>query len=186
MRQKNLRITTFEQCTWSYPFGYMDIERSIALAPLSSFAAWRAAIHHSHDQQMALYSPTARPKRERWRIPTHWQLLSAPAELRHTLVYYKESWSTEENKALLLFQGDPPVWPSFSKKSKFWQKDAVLIQRRSSSTFQRSGKQRQLPSYILWALNYMYYNNCINYYYWYLFWLPRWRRRDVPNDYGTG
>ena len=91
-------------------------------------------------------SPSARPKQERRRFQTRRQLFPVP---EHSSVQYtsKESWSEEENKALvefMLFHSDPSVWPSHSKKSKFWQEAALFIQKRTNTVFQRTGNLNKL------------------------------------------
>ena len=53
-----------------------------------------------------------------------------------------ETWSSEENKALVqfvLFHGPEDVWPSHSKNSKFWSEAALFIQRAGRSTAKRTG-----------------------------------------------
>ena len=85
-------------------------------------------------------SPTGHPKREWRRIPLDRRLFSAPES---TGVTCMEMWSEEENKALVkfvLFHGDPAVWPSYSKKSKFRQEAAESVQQRSKVYIKRSGK----------------------------------------------
>ena len=53
-----------------------------------------------------------------------------------------ETWSSEENKALVqfvLFHGPEDVWPLYSKSSKFWSEAALFIQRAGRSTAKRTG-----------------------------------------------
>ncbi len=59
-----------------------------------------------------------------------------------------ETWSVEENKALveyvLFHVGDPDTWPSHSKRSKFWKEAAEFVQQRSKALTKRSGKKEKL------------------------------------------
>ena len=90
-----------------------------------------------------ILSPTGRPKSDRTdrrRIPVGRRLFSAPTISSD--VARKQTWSREEDRALVefvLFHSDPAVWPSHSKKSKFWTEAATFVQQRSKASVQRNG-----------------------------------------------
>lgn len=57
-------------------------------------------------------------------------------------VVVTETWSDEENKALvqfLLFYGPEDSWPSHSKNSKFWSEAALFVQQNGGSPVKRTG-----------------------------------------------
>ena len=91
-----------------------------------------------------ILSPIGRPKSDRAdgrRIPVGRRLFSGPATSSN--VACKQTWSKEEDKALVefvLFHSDPAVWPSHSKKSKFWKDAATFVQQRSKASVQRNGR----------------------------------------------
>ncbi len=80
-----------------------------------------------------------RPKRERRRVPSRKQLFPVP----EPVAKFVDTWTKEENKALVeyvLFHGEPNVWPSHSKGSKFWQLAAEFVQQRSGASTKRTGE----------------------------------------------
>lgn len=63
-----------------------------------------------------------------------------------------ETWSNEENKALVqfvLFHGLEDAWPSHSKSSKFWSEAALFIQRTGGSSTKRTRNTHILETYVL-------------------------------------
>ena len=58
-----------------------------------------------------------------------------------------ETWSMEENKALvqfILFYGPNDAWPSHSKTSKFWNEAASYVQQvGGSQSLKRTGRRNQ-------------------------------------------
>ncbi len=80
-----------------------------------------------------------RPKRERRRVPSRKQLFPVP----EPVAKFVDTWTKEENKALVeyvLFHGDPNVWHSHSKGSKFRQLAAEFVQQRSGASTKRTGE----------------------------------------------
>ena len=72
-----------------------------------------------------------------------------------------ETWSMEENRALvqfILFYGPEDAWPSHSKTSKFWKEAALYVQQvGASQSVKRTGSYRCMKSF-----------SCVkNYYYCY-------------------
>lgn len=67
-----------------------------------------------------------------------------------------ETWSVEENKALVqfvLFHGPEDTWPSHSKSSKFWSEAALFIQRTGGASINRTGNTCKLETIILLIKN---------------------------------
>ena len=57
-----------------------------------------------------------------------------------------ETWSVDENKALvqfLLFHGPEDSWPSHSKCSKFWSEAARFVQQVGGSSVKRTGNTKR-------------------------------------------
>ena len=63
-----------------------------------------------------------------------------------------ETWSVEENKALVqfvLFHGLEDTWPSHSKSSKFWSEATLFIQRAGGASIKRTGNTYKLETIML-------------------------------------
>ena len=61
---------------------------------------------------------------------------------KEEVVNVTESWSDDENKALvqfLLFYGPEDSWPSHSKNSKFWSEAAIFVQQNGGSIVMCTG-----------------------------------------------
>lgn len=86
---------------------------------------------------------TGRPVRARRCVSSKRELFPALQKSPPPLQPSVETWTEEENKALVefvLFYGDQTVWPSHSKKSRFWVDAANYVQCRSRATNRRTGK----------------------------------------------
>lgn len=87
----------------------------------------------------AQLTPRGRPRKEGRRLPTKKKLFGSPPSIAPV---QSDAWSAEENQALVqfvLFYGDPQVWPTHARSSKFWDEAAQFIFQRTKSLAKRTG-----------------------------------------------
>lgn len=87
-------------------------------------------------------TPTGRPRSGRKRL--YKKKILFPNESASSGPVSAKAWGIEEKKSIIefiLLHGDPQVWPSHSRKSRFWISASEFVKRRSNSSIQRSGKE---------------------------------------------